>query len=86
MSARRYCGKPLLQMVEGVSGDSEEAMRRAFYDEFQSVIPIKHEVIIERVALFNADGAPRTEEVTKDDREHSQWYDRNTKWLVSRGK
>jgi len=73
-------------MRAGFAGDLEEAMRRAFYDEFQSDIPIKHEVIIERVALFNADGAPRKEEVTKDDREHSQWYDRNTMWLVSRGK
>ena len=61
-------------------------MRRAFYDEFQSDIPIKHEVIIECVALFEKDGTPRTEEVTKDDKEHSQWYDRNTMWLVSRGK
>ena len=30
------------------------------------------------------DGTPRTEAVTKDDREHSQWYDRNTMWMQSR--
>ena len=68
-------------MKQGYAGDLEEAMRRAFYDEFQSDIPVKHEVIVERVALFEDDGTPRTEEVTKDDREHSQWYDRNTLWL-----
>lgn len=51
----------------------------------QSVIPIKHEVIAERIALFEEDGTPRTEAVTKDDREHSQWYDRNTMWLVGKG-
>ena len=68
-------------MRQGFAGDLEEAMRRAFYDEFQSDIPIKHEVIVERVALFEDDGTPRTEAVTKDDREHSQWYDRNTMWL-----
>ena len=72
-------------MRQGFAGDLEEAMRRAFYDEFQSDIPIKHEVIVERVALFEDDDTPRTEAVTKDDREHSQWYDRNTMWLYSRG-
>ena len=47
-------------MRQGFAGDLEEAMRRAFYDEFQSDIPIKHEVIVERVALFEDDGTPRT--------------------------
>ena len=73
-------------MRQGYAGDLEEAMRRAFYDEFQSDIPVKHEVIVERVALFEDDGTPRTEKVTKDDREHSQWYDRNTLWLSRVGK
>ena len=73
-------------MRQGYAGDLEEAMRRAFYDEFQSDIPIKHEVIVERELLFEEDGTPRTEEVTKDDREHSQWYDRNTLWLSRVGK
>ena len=63
---------------QGYAGDLEEAIRRAFYDKFQSDIPIKHEVIVEREPLFEEDGTPRTEEVTKDDSEHSQWYDRNT--------
>ena len=34
--------------------------------------------------LFEDDETPRTEAVTKDDREHSQWYDRNTMWLSSK--
>ena len=72
-------------MRQGYAGDLEEAMRRAFYNEFQSDIPIKHEVIVERVALFEDDGTPRTEAVIKDDREHLQWYDRNTMWLVIKG-
>jgi len=71
-------------MREGFAGDLEEAMRRAFYDEFQSDIPIKREVIIERIALFDEEGNPRTDAVTRDDRKHSQWYDRNTLWLHSR--
>ena len=69
---------------QGFAGDLEKAMRRAFYDEFQSDIPIKHEVIVERVALFEEDGTPRIEAVTKDDKEHSQWYDRNTMWFSNK--
>jgi hypothetical protein len=72
-------------MREGFAGDLEEAMRRAFYDEFEADIPIKREVIIERIALFDEQGNPRTDAVTRDDRKHSQWYDRNTLWLYSRG-
>ena len=68
-------------MRQGFAGDLEEAMRRAFYNEFQSDIPIKHEIIVEREPLYEDDGTPRTEAVTKDDKEHSQWYDRNTLWL-----
>ena len=73
-------------MRKGYASHLEEAMRRAFYEEFGSDIKIKHEVITERVPLFDADGTPRTEELTKDDREHSQWYDRNTMWLSKVGK
>ena len=58
-------------------------MRRAFYDEFQADIPIKKEVIIERIALFDAKEIPRVDAVTRDDRKHSQWCDRNTLWLHS---
>ena len=72
-------------MRQGFAGDLEEAMRRAFYEQFQSDIPIKQDIIAERVALFEEDGTPRTDEVTKDDREHSQWYDRNTLWLYHKG-
>ena len=45
---------------------SDEAMSRTFYDEFKSDIPIKHEVILERPPLFEDDGTPRTEEITKE--------------------
>ena len=41
-------------MQEGYAGHLEEAMRRAFYDEFEADIPLKQEVITERIAL----GAP----------------------------
>ncbi|MEZ7812382.1 MAG: hypothetical protein QMB16_01630 [Paracoccaceae bacterium] len=72
-------------MRVGHSGELEEAMRRAFYGEFQADIPIKREVIIERIALFDEHEDPRTDAITRDDRKHNQWYDRNTLWLHSRG-
>ena len=56
-------------------------MRKAFRDKFGNDIRIKAELIVEREALYDADGRPRIEAVTKDDREHSHWYDRNTDWL-----
>ena len=74
-----------LMMRERFAGELEEAMRRACNDEFQADIPIKREIIIERIALFDEEGNPRTDAVTRDDRKHSQWYDRNTLWLYSRG-
>jgi hypothetical protein len=40
---------------------------------------------VEREPLFEEDGTPRTEAVTKDDKEQSQWYDRNTLWLYNKG-
>ena len=63
---------------EGLSGDLEETMRRAFYNKFGEDIGVSKELVIERVALFDNKGNPRTDEVTEDDREHSQWYNRNT--------
>jgi hypothetical protein len=73
-------------MRVGHAGELEEAMRRAFYGEFKADIPIKSEVVIERIAIFDEQGEPRTDEVIRDDREHGQWYDRNTQWLSQRGK
>lgn len=51
----------------------------------QSDIPIKQEVIVESIVQFYEEGNPRTDAVTGDDRKYSQWYDRNTLWLYSRG-
>ena len=71
-------------MQEGYAGHLEEAMRRAFYDEFAADIPLKQEVINERIGLFGEGGNPRIKELTADNKEHCQWYDRNTIWIYSR--
>ena len=72
-------------MRQGYASELEEVMRKAFRDKFGNDIRIKAELIVEREALYDADGRPRIEAVTKDDREHSQWYDRNTDWLYQIG-
>jgi len=72
-------------MRQGYASELEEVMRKAFKYKFGNDIRIKAELIVEREALFDLDGVPRTEAVTKDDREHSKWYDRNTTWLNNRG-
>jgi hypothetical protein len=71
-------------MKVGFISELEEVMRRSFRDRFQKDINIKGELITERLVLFEQDGTPRTKAVVKDDREHSQWYDRNTMWLVTK--
>ena len=64
-----------LIMRKGYASYLEQAVQRALYEKFGSDIKIKQEVIMKRVPLINSDGTPRTEEVTQDYREHSQWYD-----------
>ncbi len=32
-------------------------------------------------ALLKDDGTPRTDEMAAEDREHSQWFDRNVMWM-----
>jgi len=71
-------------MNVGFISELEEVMRRSFRDRFEKDINIKGELITERLVLFEEDGTPRTKAVVKDDREHSQWYDRNTMWLVNK--
>ena len=73
-------------MRRGYASELEEVMRKAFRDKFGNDIRIKAELIVEREELYHADGRPRIEAVTKDDREHGQWYDRNTIWLHQIGK
>ena len=43
-------------MQEGHAGHLEEAMRRAFYDEFEADIPLKQEVIAERISYLSPSG------------------------------
>ena len=81
VSEALYLAKQAID-IEGVEVDTRNGKAL----EFPTPVMTTYKVSTERVHLFNADGTPRTEEVIKDDREHSHWYDRNTLWLVSRGK
>ena len=56
-------------------------MRRAFHLRFGEDIPVSSEIIIEPPRLFKDDGTPRTDEMAAEDRENSQWFDRNVMWM-----
>ena len=56
-------------------------MRRAFHSRFGEDIPVSSEIIIDPPRLFRDDGKPRTDEMAAENREHSQWFDRNVMWM-----
>ena len=68
-------------MRQQYASDLEEMMRRAFHSRFGEDIPVSSEIIIEPPRLFEDDGTPRTDEMAAEDREHSQWLDRNILWM-----
>ena len=68
-------------MRQQYASDLEEMMRRAFHSGFGEDIPVSSEIIIEPPILFEDDGTPRTDEMASEDREHSQWFDRNVMWM-----
>ena len=68
-------------MRQQYASDLEEMMRRAFHLRFGEDIPVSSEIIIEPPRLFKDDGTPRTDEMAAEDREHSQWSDRNVMWM-----
>ena len=68
-------------MRQQYASDLEEMMRRAFHSRFGEDIPVSSEIIIEPPNLFKDDGTPRTDEMVAEDREHSQWFDRNVMWM-----
>ena len=68
-------------MRQQYASDLEEMMRRAFHSRFGEDIPVSSEIIIEPPRLFEDDGTPRTDEMAAEDREHSQWFDRNVMWM-----
>ena len=59
-------------------------MRRAFHSRFGEDISVSSEIVIEPLRLFEDDGTPSTEKLAAEDREYSQWLDRNIMWLHSK--
>ena len=68
-------------MRQQYASDLEEMMRRAFHARFGEDIPVSSEIIIEPPRMFEDDGSPRTDEMAVEDRERSQWFDRNVMWM-----
>jgi len=69
-------------MHYGYDGELEEAMRRGFYERFNSDIPTKEE-ILKALPVFTAENQPgklSVEEILKEEVEYSQWQDRHRMW------
>ena len=69
-------------MHHAYGGELEEAMRRAFYERFNSDIPVKNEIIEELPSLPYEEQPDNlsVEEIIKGEAEYSQWQDRDRMW------
>ena len=76
----------------GDKGGLEEAMRRAYYERFNSslsekrdlVEPVKHKILRlddDKKAINNHDGIIEVDDIINADNEYSQWRDRDRMWL-----
>ena len=69
-------------MHNGYGGNLEEAMRRGFYERFNSDIPVKEE-IIEALPALPLEEQPdhlSVDDITKVKVEYSQWQERDRIW------
>ena len=74
-------------IVKKINSDAlEEMMRRAIHDRYGEDIPIDQKLTVEPTPLYKEDGTSNIEELVKEDRAYSQWFDRNTLWLFNKGK
>jgi len=74
-------------IVKKSSSDAlEEMMRRAIHDRYGEDIPIDQKLTVEETPLYKEDGTSNIEQLVMEDRQYSQWFDRNTMWLFNKGK
>ncbi len=74
-------------IVKKQSSDAlEEMMRRAINDRYGEDIPIDQKLIVEPTLLYEEDETSNIDKLVMEDREYSQWFDRNTLWLFRKGK
>ena len=69
-------------MHHAYGGELEEAMRRGFYERFNSDIPIKEEILETLPALLYEEQPDNlsVEDILKGEVEYSQWQDRDRMW------
>ena len=69
-------------MHHAYGGELEEAMRRGFYERFGSDIPVKSEIIKEKLSLPYEEQPDNlsVEDILKVEVEYSQWQDRDRLW------
>ena len=73
-------------MHHAYGGELEEAIRRAFYERFNSDIPIKEE-ILEALPALPYEEQPdnlSVEDIIKGEVEYAQWQDRDRMWWANK--
>ena len=76
----------------GDKGGLEEAMRRAYFERFNSslsekrdlVEPVKHKILRlddDKKAINNHDGTINVDDIINAESEYSKWRDRDRMWL-----
>ena len=74
-------------IVKKINSDAlEEMMRKAIHERYGEDIPIDQAITVEETPLYKEDGTSNIEKLVMEDREYSQWFDRNTMWLFNKGK
>ena len=74
-------------IVKKINSDAlEEMMRKAIHERYGEDIPIDQAITVEETPLYKEDGTSNIEQLVMEDRQYSQWFDRNTMWLFNKGK
>ena len=74
-------------IVKKINSDAlEEMMRKAIHERYGEDIPIDQAITVEETPLYKEDGTSNIEKLVMEDRQYSQWFDRNTMWLFNKGK
>ena len=74
-------------IVKKINSDAvEEMMRKAIHERYGEDIPIDQAITVEETPLYKEDGTSNIEQLVMEDRQYSQWFDRNTLWLFNKGK
>ena len=56
-------------------------MMASFFKRWRKIPKMKEGDLLQPFDYYDEEGNPRTEEIAKEDRLYSKWYDRNVLWM-----